>query len=61
MAQVTWEYFMICDCWRENKVVEEWVNVDYVSLHGHIHLQTEVHAEHQLRADGRTWPGEENI
>ena len=52
---------MICDCWRENKVVEEWVNVDYVSLHGHIYLQTEVHAEHQLRADGRTWPGEENI
>ena len=26
-----------------------------------IHLQTAVHAEHQLRADRRTWPEEKNL
>ena len=48
---------MICDCWRENKMVEEWGYVDYVSLHGHIRntpSDTEVLAEHQLRLDRRT-------
>ena len=38
-------------------MVEEWVNMDCVSLHGHIRdtpSDTEVHAEHQLRADRST-------
>ena len=45
-------------------MVEEWVNMDCVSLHGHIRdtpSDTEVHAEHQLRAAGRAWSVEKNI
>ena len=40
----------------ENKMVEE-VDVQHISLHGYIRKtpsDTEVHAEHQLRADRRT-------
>ena len=41
-------------------MVEELVDVEYISLHGYIRntpSDTEVHAEHQLRADRRhkTW------
>ena len=42
---------------RENKMVEEEVDVEYFSLHRYIRntpSDTEVHAEHQLRADRRT-------
>jgi len=42
---------------RENKMVEEEVDVEYLSLHRYIRntpSDTEVHAEHQLRADRRT-------
>ena len=45
-------------------MVEEYVDVEYISLHGHIRKapsDTEVHAEHQLRADRSTWPVEKNI
>ena len=42
---------------RENKMVEEQVEVEYISLHGYIRntpSDTEVHAEHQLRVDRST-------
>ena len=45
-------------------MVEELVDVEYISLHGYIRntpSDTEVHAEHQLRVDRRTWPVEKNI
>ena len=48
----------------ENKMTEEWVDVEYISLHGYIRItpsDTEVHAKHQLRADRSTWPEEKNI
>ena len=38
-------------------MVEEQVDVDYISLHGYIRntpSDTEVHAEHQLKVDRRT-------
>ena len=38
-------------------MVEELVDVEYISLHGYIRntpSDTEVHAEHQLKADRRT-------
>ena len=38
-------------------MAEEWVDMEYVSLHRYIRNTpsgTEVHAEHQLRADRRT-------
>ena len=38
-------------------MVEEQVDVDYISLYGYIRntpSDTDVHAEHQLRADRRT-------
>ena len=41
----------------ENNMAEEQVDVEYISLHGYIRetpSDTEVHAEHQLRADRRT-------
>ena len=41
----------------ENKMTEEWVDVEYISLHGYIRItpsDTEVHAKHQLRADRST-------
>ena len=41
----------------KNKIVEEEVEVEYISLHGYIRntpSDTEVHAEHQLRADMST-------
>ena len=45
-------------------MVEEQVDMEYISLHGYIRntpSDTEVHTEHQLRADGSTWPAEKNI
>ena len=39
-------------------------DVEYISLYGYIRntpSDTEVHAEHQLRADQSTWPAEKNI
>jgi len=39
---------------RENKIVEEEVDVEYISLHGYIRntsSDTEVYAEYQLRVD----------
>ena len=43
--------------WTKNKMVEERMDVEYISLHGYIRntpSDTEVHAEHQLRADEST-------
>ena len=40
------------------------MGVEYISLHGYIRntpSDAEVHAEHQLRADRRTGPAENNI
>ena len=45
-------------------MAEEQVDVEYISLHGYIKntpSDTEVHAEHQLRADRSAWPEEKNI
>ena len=45
-------------------MVEEYMDVEYISLHGYIRnipSDTEVHAEYQLRADRSTWPVEKNI
>ena len=42
---------------RENKMAEEQVDVEYISLHGYIRntpSDTEVHLEHQLRVDRST-------
>ena len=42
---------------RENKMAEKQVEMDYISLHRYIRdtpPDTEVHAEHQLRADRST-------
>ena len=42
---------------RKNKMAEEQVDVEYISLHGYIRntpSDTEVHAEHQLRAHRST-------
>ena len=42
---------------KENKMAEEWVDVEYISLHGYIRntpSDTKVHAEHQLRVDRST-------
>ena len=39
---------------EENKMAEEWVDVEYTSLHRYIRntpSDTEVHAEHQLSTD----------
>ena len=39
---------------RENKMAEKYMDVAYLSLHGYIRntaSDTEVHAEHQLRAE----------
>ena len=38
-------------------MTEEWADVEYICLHGYIRnilSDTEVHIEHQLRADRRT-------
>ena len=38
-------------------MTEEWVDVKYISLHGYIRntlSDTDVHTEHQLRADRNT-------
>ena len=43
--------------WTKNKMAEERVDVEYISLHGYIRntpSDTEVYAEHQLRADKST-------
>jgi len=45
-------------------MAEERVDVEYISLHGYIRntpSDTEVYAEHQLRADKSTWPAGKNI
>ena len=45
-------------------MAEEYVDMEYISLHGYIRntpSDTKVHAEHQLRADRSTWPVEKNI
>ena len=42
---------------QEDKMAEEQVDMEYISLHGHIRntpSDTEVHAEHQLRTDRNT-------
>ena len=42
---------------EESKMVEDWVDMEYISLHRYIRntpSDTEVHAEHQLRADRNT-------
>ena len=42
---------------RENKMVEEQVDVEYISLYGYIRntpSDTEVHAEQKLRVDRST-------
>ena len=47
----------------ENKMAEEQVDVEYISPRGYIRKtpsDTEVHAEHQLRADRSTCPEEKN-
>ena len=49
---------------NRNKMMEEEVDVEYLSLHGYIRntpSDTEGHAEHQLRADRSTRPEEKNI
>ena len=41
----------------ENKMVEEWVDMEYIFLHGYIRntpSDTEVLAEHKLRTDRGT-------
>ena len=43
---------------NRNKMMEEEVDVEYLSLHGYIRntpSDTEGHAEYQLRADRSTW------
>ena len=45
-------------------MVEEEVDVEYISFHGYIRNKpsgTEVHAEHQLRADRSSRAAEKNI
>ena len=45
-------------------MAEEQTDVDYISLYGYIKnapSETEVLAEHQLRAGRSTWPPEKNI
>ena len=45
-------------------MTEEQVDMEYITLHGYIRntpSDTEVHAEHQLRVDRSTQPGEKNI
>ena len=48
----------------DNKMAEEYVDVEYISLRGYTRntpSDTEVDAEHQLRADRSTWPMEKTI
>ena len=49
---------------KGEQMAEEQVDVEYISLHGHIRntpSDTEVHAEHRLRMDRRSnQPAEEN-
>ena len=45
-------------------MAEEKVDMEYISLHGYIRntpSDMEVYAEHQLKVDRSTWPGEKNI
>ena len=49
---------------RLSKMVEVSVDMEYISLLGYIRntlSDPEVCAEHQLRADRRTWPEEKTI
>ena len=50
--------------WGENKMAEEKVDVEYISLHGYIRntpSDTEVLAKQKMRADRSAWPEEKNI
>ena len=54
----------IRDDTAENKMAEESADVEHTSLQGCIRntpSDTEVHAQHQLRAVRRTWPAERTI
>ena len=45
-------------------MMEEYMDMEYLSFHGYIRntpSDSEVHVEHQLRADRSTWPAEKNI
>ena len=62
--QILWYQAHIKNIFEENKMVEEQVDVEYISLHEYIRntpSDTETHAEHQLRSDRSTWPVEKNI
>ena len=42
---------------QENKMAEEWVDMEHISLHRYIRntpSDTKAHAEHQVRADRNT-------
>ena len=59
-------HFSAIENWKQeqDKMMEEEVDVEYLSLHGYIRntpSDTEVHAEHQLRADRSTWPVEKDV
>ena len=44
-------------------MAEEYVDMEYISLHGYIRntpSDAELHAEHQLRVDRSTWSAEKN-
>ena len=45
---------------KENKMVEEYMDVEYISLHGYIR-NTPSDTEVQLRVDRTTWPEEKKI
>ena len=49
---------------KENKMAEEWVDMEYISLYRYIRntpSDTEVYAEYQLRVDRSTWPVAKNM
>ena len=53
-------HFSAIENWKQeqDKMMEEEVDVEYLSLHGYIRntpSDTEGHAEYQLRADRSTW------
>ena len=48
----------------ENKMAEEEMDTQYISLHGYMRntpSDTQAHTEHQLSADRRTWPVEKSM
>ena len=49
---------------KENKMAEEWVDMEYISLYRYIRntpSDTEVYAEYQLRVDRSTRPVDKKI